>query len=63
MKFQKLNAVGEFSVEFILVVSESLAIQEKTNYPNGRLFQTLYEDFKTKSRFSVIQKAIFRGLW
>jgi hypothetical protein len=55
--FQKLNAVGEFSVEFLLVVSELIFIQEKTNYPTGSLTQRLYEAFGVKDRFSVIGMA------
>lgn len=59
--FKELDRVGEFPVEFILVVTELLAIQEKTNYPKGSLTERLYQNFGVKDRFSVIQKAIFRG--
>lgn len=57
--FRELDRVGEFTVEFLLVVTELLAIQEKTNYPKGSLTESLYEDFGVKNRFRVIQKAIF----
>lgn len=60
--FKKLDEVGEFRVEFLLVVSELLAIQEKTNYPTGSLTESLYRDFAVRDRFSVIQKAVFRRL-
>jgi len=60
-KFASLDAVGEFSVEFLLVVSELIFIQEKTNYPGGSLTKELYEDFGRRDRFSVIHKAVFRG--
>jgi hypothetical protein len=60
--FKDLDAVGEFSVEFILVVTELLAIQEKTNYPKGSLTERLYGDFAVKDRFSVIQKAVLKRL-
>jgi hypothetical protein len=60
-KFAALDAVGEFSVEFLLVVSELIFIQEKTNYLGGSLTKELYEDFGRKDRFSVIHKAVFRG--
>lgn len=60
-KFKLLDRVGEFSVEFILVVTELIAIQEKTNYPKGSLTESLYEDFGVKDRFSVIQKACWRN--
>jgi len=60
-KFKELDKVGEFSVEFILVVTELIAIQEKTNYPEGSLTESLYNDFGKKDRFTVIQKASWRN--
>jgi hypothetical protein len=57
-EFKELDEVGEFTVEFLLVVTELIAIQEKTNYPTGTLTESLYRDFAVKDRFSVIQKAI-----
>ncbi|MCL0050733.1 hypothetical protein M1N22_02655, partial [Dehalococcoidia bacterium] len=58
--FKELDKVGEFTVEFLLVVTELMAIQEKTNYPEGSLTESLYEDFGVKDRFQVIQKAVLR---
>jgi hypothetical protein len=60
--FRDLDRVGEFTVEFLLVVTELLAIQEKTNYPRGSLTESLYRDFGVRDRFSVIQKAVLRRL-
>lgn len=60
--FQELDRVGEFTVESLLVITELLAIQEKTNYPTGSLTESLYKDFGVKDRFRVIQKAILRKL-
>lgn len=60
--FKDLDKVGEFTVEFLLVVTELMAIQEKTNYPAGSLTESLYKDFGVKDRFSVIQKAVLRRL-
>jgi hypothetical protein len=60
--FKELDKVGEFSVEFLFVVSELMAIQEKTNYPAGSLTESLYKDFGVKDRFSVIQKAVLKRL-
>ena len=60
--FKNLDRVGEFSVEFMLVVTELMAIQEKTNYPEGSLTESLYRDFGVKDRFQVIQKAVLRRL-
>lgn len=60
--FKELDKVGEFTVEFLLVVTELMAIQEKTNYPGGSLTESLYEDFGVKDRFQVIQKAVLKRL-
>lgn len=60
--FKDLDRVGEFTVEFMLVVTELMAIQEKTNYPQGSLTESLYRDFGVKDRFSVIQKAVLKRL-
>ncbi len=56
--FKKLDQVGEFSVEFLLVVSELIFIQEKTNYPQGSLTRRLYEAFGQLDRFTVINIAL-----
>jgi len=61
-RFKELDKVGEFTVEFLLVVTELMAIQEKTNYPEGSLTESLYKDFGVKDRFSVIQKAVLKRL-
>lgn len=61
--FKDLDKVGEFTLEFLLVMTELMAIQEKTNYPGGSLTESLYKDFGVKDRFSVIQKAVLKRLW
>lgn len=61
-EFKDLDRVGEFTVEFLLVVTELMAIQEKTNYTEGSLTKSLYRDFGVKDRFSVIQKAVLKRL-
>jgi hypothetical protein len=58
-RFAALDNVGEFSVEFLLIVSELIFIQEKTNYPQGSLTKELYEAFGVMDRFSVIHKATY----
>lgn len=60
-QFARLDAVGEFKVEFLLVVSELIFTQEKTNYPQGSLTLELYKAFGREDRFSVINRATFRG--
>jgi hypothetical protein len=59
--FKELDKVGEFTVEFLLVAIELVAIQEKTNYPTGTLTENLYKNLGVKDRFSVIQRAVWRG--
>lgn len=59
-QFKELDKVGEFTVEFLLVTTELVGIQEKTNYPQGSLTERLYKSFGVKDRFSVIQKAVWR---
>jgi hypothetical protein len=59
--FKDLDKVGEFSVEFLLVAIELVAIQEKTNYPTGIVTENLYKNFGVKDRFSVIQRAVWTG--
>lgn len=60
--FKKLDEVGEFTVEFMLVTTELIMIQEKTNYPQGSLTRQLYEDFGVKDRFSVINAATLKRI-
>lgn len=59
--FKELDEVGEFTVEFLLVAIELVAIQEKTNYPTGTVTENLYKNFGVKDRFSVIQAAVWKG--
>lgn len=59
--FKDLNKAGDFTIEFMLVVTELILIQEKTNYPEGSLTERLYKDFCIKDRFSIIQKAVWRN--
>jgi len=59
--FKELDRVGEFTVEFLLVAIELVAIQEKTNYPTGTVTENLYKNFGVKDRFSVIQGAVWKG--
>lgn len=59
--FKELDKVGEFTVEFLLVAIELVAIQEKTNYPTGTVTENLYMSFGIKDRFQVIQKAAWKG--
>lgn len=60
-QFKALDEVGEFSTEFLLVVTELIGIQEKTNYPEGSLTEELYRSFGVADRFSVIRRAVWPG--
>ncbi len=59
--FKELDKVGEFTVEFLLVAIELVAIQEKTNYPTGTVTENLYKNFGVRDRFSVIQSSVWKG--
>ena len=60
-QFEELNSYGEYSVEFILVVTELIMIQEKTNYPKGTMNVKVFERFRDKHDdiFSVVSAATF----
>ena len=60
-QFKELNNYGEYSVEFILVVTELIMIQEKTNYPKGTMNVKVFEKFRDKHDdiFSVVSAATF----
>ncbi len=61
-RFQELDAYGEYSTEFLLVITELIMIQEKTNYPQGSLNLNLFQQFRNEADiFSVVSAATFRG--
>jgi len=41
--FKELDKVGEFTVEFLLVAIELVAIRGKINYPTGTETENLYK--------------------
>ena len=61
-EFDELNKYGEYSVEFIVVVTELIMIQEKTNYPTGTMNVKVFERFRDKHDdiFAVVSAATFR---
>lgn len=61
VKFQELSNYGQYFVEFILVVTELIMIQEKTNYPKGTMNVKVFEKFGNKHDdiFSVVSAATF----
>ena len=59
--FRDLNQYGEYSVEFLLVVTELIMIQEKTNYPDGTLNLNLFKKLREGADiFSIVSAATFR---
>ncbi len=61
-KFAKLNSYGEYPVDFLLVTTELIQIQEKTNYPNGVINLELFKKFRNRAEiFDVVSAATFRG--
>ncbi len=61
-RFRALDAYGEYSVEFLLVITELITIQERTNYPQGVMNLKLFELFRDEADiFSVVSAATFRG--
>lgn len=61
-QFKELNNYGEYSVEFLLVITELIMIQEKTNYPNGTMNLSLFQKFRREEDiFSVVSAATFKG--
>jgi hypothetical protein len=60
-KFQKLSEYGEYSIEFLLVMTELIMIQEKTNYPNGTINLDLFQKLRDGADiFSIVSAATFR---
>jgi len=58
----QLNAFGYYSVEFIILLAELLAKQEKTNRRDAYMFgQVLDKTRNSDDLFSIISKATFRG--
>ena len=61
-KYKKLSNYGEYNVKFLILLAKLLMFQEKTNYPQGKLFQKLIKKLKEgEDIFSILQTATFRG--
>ncbi|RLJ00335.1 MAG: hypothetical protein DRP08_06615 [Candidatus Aenigmatarchaeota archaeon] len=57
-RFRELSKYGEYNVKFLLLLAKLLMLQEKTNYPEGQLFQTLLKKLKEgEDIFSILQTA------
>lgn len=60
-RFRELDNIGIFSVEALMVYTELLMIQEKTNYPPMTFNRRLFNDFLVKPIYSVINTATHVG--
>ena len=62
-KYLQLNAFGEYDVEFLYVLMELLAVQEKTNRTDAYMFGNIIEELLEVDRdiFKIISTAGFRG--
>ncbi len=58
-----LNAFGEYDVEFLYVLMELLAVQEKTNRADAYMFGKIIEELLETDRdiFKIISTAGFGG--
>lgn len=62
-KYYSLNNFGEYDIEFLYVLMQLLAVQEKTNYPNAYMFGNIIEELLKNDRdiFKIVSTAGFRG--
>lgn len=59
--FEDLDNYGEYSVEFLLVITELIMIQEKTNYPQGKINLDLFRKLRAGADiFTIVSAATFR---
>jgi len=62
-RFKELSRYGEYNVKFLLLLAKLLMLQEKTNYPEGQLFQNLLKKLKEgEDIFSILQTATLKRL-
>lgn len=62
-RFKELSKYGEYNVKFLLLLAKLLMFQEKTNYPEGKIFQTMLKKLKEgEDIFSILQTATLKRL-
>lgn len=62
VEFADLNNYGFFSIEFVTLLMELLAIQEKANNPNAYMFKdTIDMILHSKDLYKIIANASFKG--
>ena len=62
-KYKSLDDYGEYSVEFLYVLMELLAVQEKTNRPDAYMFGNIISELLEADRdlFKIMSTAGFGG--
>lgn len=62
-RYSALNSFGEYKVDFLYVLMELLAVQEKTNRADAHIFGEILEDLLEDDRdiFKIVQAAGFAG--
>lgn len=62
-EYEELNVYGEYDVEFLYVLMELLAVQEKTNRADAYMFGSIIEQLLEVERdiFKIVSTAGFRG--
>ena len=62
-EYEELNVYGEYDVEFLYVLMELLAVQEKTNRADAYMFGSIIEQLLEVDRdiFKIVSAAGFRG--
>ncbi len=62
-RYFALNEFGEYDVEFLYVLMELLAVQEKTNRADAYMFGKIIEELLDTERdiFSILSRADYRG--
>ena len=57
-RYRELSRYGEYNVKFLLLLARLLMLQEKTNYPEGKMFQGLLGKLREgEDLFGILQKA------
>lgn len=61
-EYQNISQLGEYRIEFLILLAKLLMIQEKTNMPDAYMFKKLLEALrKGKDIFSIVSIATHRG--
>ncbi|RPJ97230.1 hypothetical protein CW357_00740 [Rummeliibacillus sp. TYF005] len=59
--YSKLSKYGYYDIEFLIILAELLAVQEKTNNTSAFMFRHILEKSLTNDLFSIISTATHNG--